>query len=203
MKFRYMPVIALSALLVVTIGCGQPKVESKKPDPAKADPKAEPAQPLSKDDPAKKADESVLTLTEDQLTVIPDSRFLVIEAKLPPMDQLKKMKELKVVSGEVEKYSFNETDIYMDMYDEFDEPLRPSFMQLQLPSPVIEKTAGEARVSFPGENLVERAEAMIEILNKEEVTCHRIRVRILATDNTQPGNPVLVILYGTVWEASN
>lgn len=184
--------LTLSCLLAVSLGCGQPNSAPQTPQPSSQSLKGS----VQKEDPF------VLTLTEDQLSVLTDSNYFTVEAKLPSLDQLKLIKELKVVSAEIKKYSFNETDIYLDPYNEGDEYMFP-FVQVQLPTPVFEKNDNQVRLSLPGKEVAARLEFLLKYLRKGKERCQRIRMRILATDKTKLNNPIQIVLIGTVWEATD
>ena len=210
MKSIYLPIVI--GVIVGSVGCGNtdggPKAVITPPNasqgsgpggstcPSKADSVQAPI-PVDRS--------VILTLLERDLHSVQNKKFPGWEMTLPDIEHLREFDVMSIVSADLAKYSFNQVDIYVDPY-EIDESHRIPSFQVSLPASVLEKTDQQIRFPFPGAGIAYFVDSLTkkdpnESQQEQLDDIGRIRVRILLSDSSQSGNPIIAGLVGTVWEA--
>ena len=187
----------LVSLAISSMGCGQGEVQPKAPVTS-----------VQSSGDGQTENTSMVVLSEQDLTTNDGLGIPSWVMRMPDAEKLSKATKLKIISNDLARYSFDSVDMYVDSYDEHDS-MRFPFVQVSEPSAVISKgieTKGETIVPFPGGEILGRLEivkhfALRPSSDPDFRPAKSIKLRILLTDTTQEGNPVVVVLFGTLWVA--
>lgn len=134
------------------------------------------------------------------------------EVKLPDLAHLKEYNEMAIKYEELAVLNFNQVDIYLDPVGMNPNDRLP-FIQTALPAALIKKTKTYVRFPLNGAWIAQFTENFVRIESEEEQKAMQeqrsvdglksMQLRILLTDTTRAGNPVVGIMVGNIWEAQS